>query len=65
MKFEDYQNIVVNLSEAMSYFQDLETILYNETGKHQTEAGILTRLVQCYVAFLVLRLKEEFDRITD
>ena len=60
MKLEDYQEISINLSESMHFFEDLETILLNDAGK-QTETGILTRLVQCYIAFVAFRLKQEFE----
>ena len=60
MKLEDFQEISINLSESMHFFEDLETILLNDAGK-QTETGIMVRLVQCYIGFVVFRLKQEFE----
>ena len=37
MKLEDYQEITMNLSQAMSFFEDLEMVLHGDAGKH-TEA---------------------------
>jgi hypothetical protein len=60
MKFDQYQEITLNLSKAMSFFEDWETILYGEAGE-QTETGILVRFVQCYIGYVAFRLRLEFQ----
>jgi hypothetical protein len=65
MKFEDYQNVGLNLGKVMMFLETLEETVIKSFGD-KSHSAIWVRLAACYIALVGVYFTQEYqDRYPD